>query len=130
MSKQNLEVFNQYNNGLINGDFGAVFATMADDISWHQPGNNPVSGTVVGKELLGAHLGKFAEKSNGSFKVVTNWVSDNGNFVAANVTFLADRGNGDVLNMNGIDLFRIEDGKIQEIWLFSLDQAVEDAYWA
>ena len=129
MSKQNLEVFNQYNEGLINGDFDAVFASLADDIKWHQPGNNSSSGIVTGKELLGAHLGKFAELSNGTFKVITNWVSDNANFVAANVTFLADRGNGDILNMNGIDLFRIESGKIKEVWLFSSNQAMEDAYW-
>ncbi len=129
MSRQTLQVFNQYNEGLIKGDFGAVFAALADEIKWHQPGNNSASGVVVGKELLGAHLAKFAEKSNGTFKVITNWVSDNANFVAANVTFLADRGNGDALDMNGIDLFRIEDGKIQEVWLFSSDQAMEDTYW-
>lgn len=129
MSKQTLEVFNRYNEGLIKGDFGTVFSTMADDIKWHQPGNNSSSGLVVGKELLGDHLAKFAEKSNGTFKVITNWVSDNADFVAANVTFLADRGNGDILDMNGIDLFKIQDGKIQEVWLFSSAQAIEDAYW-
>ena len=31
--------------------------------------------------------------------------------------------------MNGIDLFRMDDGKIKEVWLFSSDQAVEDAFW-
>lgn len=129
MSKQTLALFNEYNEGLISGNFGAVFATMANDIKWHQPGNHSTSGVIVGKELLGRHLAKFAEKSNGTFKVLTNWVSDNGDFIAANVTFLADRGNGDILDMNGIDLFRIVDGKIQEIWLFSADQTVEDAYW-
>lgn len=129
MSKQTLGVFERYNNGLINGDFEAVFETMADNIKWHQPGTNPMSGITEGKELLGAHLGKFAEKSNGTFRVKTNWVSDNGDFIAANVTFLADRGDGDILDMNGIDLFRISDGKIQEIWLFSSEQSTEDAYW-
>ncbi len=129
MSKQTLEVFGNYNQGLISGDFGAVFATLSDDIKWHQPGENSLSGTVAGKEQLGAHLGKFMERSNGTFKVITNWVSDNGDFVAANVTFLADRGEGDILDMNGIDLFRIEDGKISEVWLFSSNQAVEDAFW-
>lgn len=129
MSKQTLAVFNEYNEALISGNFGAVFATMADDIKWHQPGTHSISGVIVGKDFLGGHLAKFAEKSNGTFKVLTNWVSDNGDFIAANVTFLADRGNGDILDMNGIDLFRIADGKIQEIWLFSSDQAAENIYW-
>lgn len=125
----NLEIFNAYNNGLIAGDFPAVFATMADDIIWHQPGKNVTSGTVIGKEKLGAHLAQFAEKTNGTFKVLTNWVSDNADLVAANVTFVGTRADGQELNMNGIDLFRMEDGKIKEVWLFSSDQAVEDAFW-
>lgn len=129
MSKQTLEVFNKYNQALIDGDFAAVFAVMADDIKWNQPGSNSASGVIVGKEKLGAHLADFMAKSNGTFKVVTNWVSDNGNFVAANVTFLADRGNGDVLDMNGIDLFYIENGLIKEVWLFSSEQEKEDSYW-
>lgn len=128
MSK-NLEIFNAYNKGLVEGNFPAVFATMADDIIWHQPGKNVTSGRVVGKEKLGAHLAQFGEKSNGTFKVLTNWVSDNGDLVAANVTFVGTRPDGVELNMNGIDLFRIEDGKIKEVWLFSSDQVTEDAFW-
>ena len=106
----NLEIFNAYNQALIAGDFPGVFETMADDVIWHQPGTHSISGTVVGK-------------------VVTNWVSDNKDLIAANVTFLGTRADGTELNMNGIDLFRIEDGKIKEVWLFSSDQAEEDSFW-
>ncbi|HEM5043151.1 nuclear transport factor 2 family protein [Streptococcus suis] len=125
----NLEIFNAYNNALIAGDFAALFETMADDIIWHQPGNHSTSGAKIGKEVLGAHLATFAEKTNGTFKVVTNWVSDNDTLVAANVTFLGTRTDGEELNMNGVDLFRMEEGKIKEVWLFSADQKAEDAFW-
>ncbi len=126
---QNLEIFNRYNQGLIEGDFPAVFETMADDIIWHQPGQPSTSGTIIGKDKLGAHLATFDQKTNGTFKVLTNWVSDNNDLVAANVTFIGTRPDGVELNMNGIDLFRMENGKIQEVWLFSADQALEDAFW-
>lgn len=129
MKQQAMDVFNSYNEALAKGDFNAAFGTMSDNITWHQPGNNSFSGTVQGKEALAAHLGRFAKKSNGTFRVITNWASSNNNLIAANVDFLADRGNGDTLNMNGIDLFRIEEGKIQEVWLFSSEQSVEDEYW-
>ncbi len=127
--QQTWKFFNAYNNALIAGDFAALFETMADDIIWHQPGNHSTSGAKIGKEVLGAHLATFAEKTNGTFKVVTNWVSDNDTLVAANVTFLGTRTDGEELNMNGIDLFRMEDGKIKEVWLFSADQKAEDAFW-
>lgn len=129
MNKDAMSVFNTYNEALMKGDFAGAFEVMADEIKWHQPGNNPLSGVVVGKQALGEHLGKFAKKSNGTFKVITNWASSNGCFVAANVTFVAEHSNGDKLEMNGIDLFRIENGKIREVWLFSSEQSVEDGFW-
>ncbi len=130
MPQQTMELFNTYNEALAKGDFAGVFATMADTITWHQPGRNPLSGSIKGKEALAIHLGKFAEKSNGTFRVETNWAASNDPFIAASVTFLAEKANGDTLHMSGVDLFRIEEGKIQEVWLFSADQSVEDAYWA
>ena len=33
------------------------------------------------------------------------------------------------LNDPGIDLFKIEDGKIQEVWTFAQYQTVEDKFW-
>ena len=129
MNKDAMSVFNRYNEALIKGDFAGAFEVMADDIKWHQPGNNPLSGVIAGKQALGAHLGKFAEKSNGTFKVITNWASSNGCFVAANVTFVAEHSNGDKLDMNGIDIFKIENGQIQEVWLFSSEQDIEDNFW-
>ncbi|MGT2755867.1 nuclear transport factor 2 family protein [Streptococcus ovuberis] len=128
MSQETLAVFHKYNDALRKGDFPAVFATMADDIIWHQPGQHSTSGTVVGKEKLGQHLAQFSVVTNGTFKVLVNWVSDNRNLVAANVTFLGEK-DGQKLDMNGIDLFRIEDGLIREVWLFSSQQDLEDAFW-
>ena len=31
--------------------------------------------------------------------------------------------------MAGVDLLRVENGKIAEVWLFSEDQPAEDAFW-
>ena len=83
----NLEIFNAYNQALIAGDFPGVFETMADDIVWHQPGNHSISGSVVGKDQLWAHLATFAEKTNGTFKVITNWVSDNKDLIRSQCYF-------------------------------------------
>ena len=32
--------------------------------------------------------------------------------------------------MDGVDLMRIEAGQIKEMWLFSGDQAAENAFWS
>lgn len=123
-----MDVFNAYNDALIIGDIPALFDTMSPTIKWHQPGNSSLSGEVVGKEALGEHLAKFGVRSNGTFKIITNWASTNDCFLAANVTFIAER-DGKKLDMNGIDLFKIEEGQISEVWLFSSDQSIEDDFW-
>ena len=32
--------------------------------------------------------------------------------------------------MNGVDVMRVRDGQIAEVWLFSADQPSEDAFWS
>jgi ketosteroid isomerase-like protein len=44
------------------GDAAGAMADMVDDIEWITPGNSAVSGTVRGKQALGEHWAKFAEK--------------------------------------------------------------------
>lgn len=40
---------------------------------WYIGGNSPLSGDVVGKQVLGERLEEFAKRSNKTFGVVTNW---------------------------------------------------------
>src|SRR5579862_2967347 len=44
------------------GDAAAAMAEISDDIVWITPGNSVISGTVHGKQELGALWGKLAEK--------------------------------------------------------------------
>ena len=44
------------------GDAAAAMAEMVDDIEWVTPGNSTISGTVRGKEALGAHWATLAGK--------------------------------------------------------------------
>ena len=128
MKSEVIEVFNAYTEALSKGDFEAVFETISDNIVWHMGGESSLSGIIKGKQALGERLGEFAKRSNGTFRVITNWAASNDCFVAASVVSLAEIGEGK-LNNPGIDLFRIEDKKIQEVWTFSEQQAVEDKFW-
>ena len=49
-------------------------------------------------------------------------------FLVFSVVSLAQKGN-EKLNDPGIDLFKIEDGKIQEVWTFAEQQSAEDTFW-
>ena len=128
MKSEIMKVYNAYTEALLKGDFKSVFETMSDNIVWHMGGEGPLSGIVKGKEALGERLGEFIKRSNGTFRVITNWAASNDCFVVANVVSLAERGE-EKLNNPGIDLFRIENKKIQEVWTFSKQQESEDKFW-
>ena len=128
MKNEAMKVFDAYRDALERGDFAGVFATISDTIVWHMGGESSLSGMVVGKQALGERLGEFAKRSDGTFKVITNWAASNDWFVAASVVSVAQRGS-DKLNDPGIDLFKIENGKIQEVWTFAEQQSAEDTFW-
>ncbi len=128
MSK-NVTIVQSYFSAVAKGDFDTVGNLFADDVIWHQPGNGVQSGTYSGKGDVFAHLGNFMKWSNGTFAIdKIEYTSDNGNLVAASIHFKAEK-DDKVLSMNGIDLLRIEDDKIKEVWLFSERIEEEDAFW-
>ncbi|WP_233428850.1 nuclear transport factor 2 family protein [Parvimonas micra] len=103
MKSEIMKVYNAYTEALLKGDFKSVFETMSDNIVWHMGGEGPLSGIVKGKEALG----EFTKRSNGTFRVITNWAASNDCFVVASVVSLAEK-EDEKLNDPGIDLFRIE----------------------
>lgn len=128
MKNEVMEVFELYDKALSKGDFDSVFKTMSDDIICHMGGEGPLSGTIIGKKKLGECLVEFSKRSNGTFKIETKWASNNQCFVAASVISLAEK-NGKKLANPGVDLFRIENGKIKEVWTFGEYQKIEDEFW-
>jgi ketosteroid isomerase-like protein len=126
---QNIKVMRSYVDSLSKGDMEALSRLVADDVIWHQPGRSHLSGLHTGKKDLFAHLGKFSELSGNTFRVTeVGAVMANDDMVTATMHFMAERP-GRTLSIDGVDVMRIEDGKIKEAWLFSSDQAAEDAFW-
>jgi ketosteroid isomerase-like protein len=127
---QNIKIMQIYIDSLSKGDMETVGNLLADDVVWHQPGSSHLSGLHSGKQKLFAHLGMFMELSGNTFRVSeVKSVMANDDMVAATLHFMAERP-GRELSMDGVDTMRIVDGKIKEVWLFSGDQAAEDAFWS
>lgn len=128
MSK-NVAIVQSYFDAVAKGDFDTVGSLFADDVIWHQPGDGIQSGTYNGKEAVFAHLGNFMKWSNGTFVIdEIEYLSSNADLVSAAIHFKAEKG-GLQLAMKGMDLLRVEDNKIKEVWLFSEKIVDEDAFW-
>lgn len=118
-----------YFDALGRGDLPTAMATLSPQVVWRQPGANRFSGEHVGVEGVGALLGGMMEASEGSFQLAaTGSAMVNGAFVAVPVRFSGTRSDAS-MDMAGIDLLTIRDGKISAVHLFSGDGPAEDAFW-
>lgn len=116
-------------DALSRGDIPTVMAQFNDNVLWHQPGANQFSGDHLGAGGVGALLGGMMEASAGSFQlVVAGPAMVNGEVVAIPVRFTGSRADA-TMDMAGIDLLTVRDGKIVEVRLFSEDGHAEDLFW-
>ncbi|KRA82904.1 nuclear transport factor 2 family protein [Altererythrobacter sp. Root672] len=130
MSNENIKIVRNYFDAIASGDLAKLPELLSETLVWHQPGSSDLSGTYNSRDAVFGLLGKFMERSQGTFKFdsIGN-ILGNGNHVAVTLQFSATAA-GKAMSMAGIDVLRIENGKIQEVWLFSDDQAAEDAFWS
>ena len=123
------EIVHQFYISLAKGDFEKVGSLLADDLVWHQPGKGALSGSYKGKEAVFSHLGRMSELSGGTFAIdQIDYISENDPLVAAAVAFEVVAFVKS-MRMRGIDHYRVENDKIQEVWLFSEHIDEEDAFW-
>ena len=124
-----IDVIGQYGAAMAAGDMEALAATFGADAVWHQPGSNQLSGDHVGPAAIVAHLGRFMQLSGGTFALEPESVTESGDLVSMTVRFRARRDGQDDLDQHGVDVFRVADDRIVEVWLMSEDQAAEDRFW-
>lgn len=124
-----IDIARTYFQAVQGGDLGTVGGLLAEDIVWHQPGANRFSGDHDGRDAVFAMLGGMMQASGGSFAIdQVHSLMANGDLVAATIHFSGKRDDAD-MSMDGVDVLRVTDGKITEMWLFSSDPATEDIFW-
>lgn len=125
----NIDIAKTYIKAVQTGDQAALGNIISPDVVWHQPGNNQFSGVLRGIGEVGSMLGKMMEVTNGTFAITrADHFMANGDWVAITLEF-AGEANGVKLRQPGVDLMRIEGGKIVEMRLFSANQEEEDRLW-
>lgn len=127
--KNPADVANAYFAALGSGDVPTAMGMFDADVVWHQPGANRFSGQHHGGAGIGTLLSGMMETSQGTFQLtVAGPAMVNGELVAVPVRFTGSRESAS-MDMAGIDLLRIRDGRIIEVFLFSEDGPAENAFW-
>jgi len=102
--EQNLESAKKAYAAFSAGDAAGAMANMADDVEWVTAGNSAISGTVHGKQDVGALWAKFAEK--GFTTTPQYWFSDDERVVV--LTHVSMGGE----EADGVDVLTFRDGKL------------------
>lgn len=125
----NIDIAKAYIKAVQTGDHATLGSLISPDVIWHQPGKNRFSGTHRGMAAVGPMLGAMMEVSKGTFAINrADHYMANGEWVAITIEF-GGEANGIKIKQPGVDLIRVEGGKIVEVRLFSGDQHQEDEFW-
>ena len=111
------------------GDMATLNEFFADDIVWHAPGRNDLSGTFRGKDEVFANLGQVMELTGGTFKLDIHAILVDDEHAATLLRATAQR-EGKSLDDNTVQVFHIKDGKVTESWLHPSDAYASDEFWS
>jgi ketosteroid isomerase-like protein len=111
------------------GDMEALAELVAEDVVWHTPGHNPLSGNYEGRDATFASFAREFELSGGTYAVELHDVLADDDHTVALLRCTAAR-DGKTLDMNYVLVFHIVDGRITEAWELWTDQGLLDEFWS
>jgi len=109
-------------------DWGAIPALFAEEIAWHEPGEEDHSGDYRGPDVVVALFEKLVAVTEGTFQLVPQAFLNSVDHSAVLVRWWAERG-GVRSEGNEIAVFRFQGGKIVEVW-FHMDGYEQEAFSA
>lgn len=111
------------------GDMDTVRALFAEDIVWHLPGRNQMSGDYKGQGEVFALFAKNMELTKGTFKLEIHDILANDEHIVALVVARAER-DGKRIEDRQAHVLHVQNGKITEFWGHPGDQYAIDEFWA
>jgi uncharacterized protein len=125
-----IDVVKGFLSAYMEGNHEKFSSLLHPDVVWIQPGDNRVAGAKKSKAELLQMGGKMSELSARTLKLTdVKYFSTNGNTVACVLHWKAAQPTGNVLDIDNIDIYTVENGKIIMAKIFSEDILKEDKFW-
>ncbi len=130
MAHPNEERLRAGNEAFQKGDLDALRNEFfAENIVWHSPGHNQLTGDYKGADQVLGLFGRLMELTGGTFHLDVHDVLANDEHGVILATAIAERG-GQSLRNNGVNIFNLDkDGKVTEAWLHPADQDEVDKFF-
>jgi uncharacterized protein len=124
-----LEVMQSYIGAMRSGDHERGFDHYADDVVGHVPGRSPLAGVRRGRAAVEGYIREAIATAHGEVTVELIDMLAGAEHVALVVRERFVDGDRS-LDMRRANLYRVEAGKISEIWIFEHDQYAVDEWFA
>ena len=111
------------------GDTAALTELFSEDAVWHLSGDNLISGEHKGRDAVFAVFAKTMELTGGTFKIDLHDIVANDEHTVSLSRASASR-QGKQLDLRGVDIYHIRNGKVTEWWSFTEDQRQDDEFWS
>lgn len=119
-------VLKAYADAWLASDLEKVFASYHDEIELHYMGNSPLAGSHKGRDAAFVALGRASTLTSRKLIAIDDVLV--GDHLGA---LIATEDLGDPpQRVRRVLLYRIEDGKLRECWLFDEDQRFIDELWS
>ncbi len=129
MGHPNEELLRKGYDAFDRGDLDAVIDLFADDIQWHIPGRNLLSGDYKGRDQVGSFFAKLMEASGNTFRIEVREILGKDKHGVALITERAKR-NGKSLETKPVHVFHIRGDKVTDFWFHPDDQYELDEFWS
>jgi ketosteroid isomerase-like protein len=130
VAHQDEAVVRRFVEAMVARDVGAIADCFADDVVFHIPGRNPLSGDYRGKAEVLTRLFQRWEEAFGGLEIDVHDVLANDEHVVVLSDRRARRGTRGV-EMRAASIYHVRDGRIAEAWLmewnpYAIDEFLTD----
>ncbi len=129
MTHPNAALLRAHLDALARGDVPAALSCYSDDVVFHYPGANQISGEYRGKAAVLEMFGRVMAITSGRFHPEVHDILASDDHAAALVTVRAERGDRRA-EWKGVDLFHVRGGKLSEHWVHEVDQDAVDRFFS
>ena len=113
----------------VKGDIPAVLEMFAPDIRWQISGRAGLAGEYRGHDAVLGFFGQLMERSGGTFKLELVDLLASEDHVVVLTRETGDRAGRSSLDIQGVHIWRVVDGKAVEFRGTADDVYAEDAFW-
>ncbi|CAB4702147.1 MAG: nuclear transport factor 2 family protein [Actinobacteria bacterium] len=125
-SEETRRVLRAYAEAWLSSDLEKVLASYHDDIELHYMGQSPLAGTHRGRDAAFAALGQASARTSRRLIDVEDVLVGDSLGALIAVEDLGDPAQ----RVRRVLLYRVQDEKLRECWLFDEDQRFIDQLWS